>query len=97
MGTKKAPTTPAERARKRAKELTDLLWHAGTFLIINAFLWALDIVGGDGVNWAYWVTIGWGIGLAFHSLDYFIEGRGVTEAKTQEYLEYEQAHEPHHN
>ena len=95
MGKQKAPSTPEERAHKRAKELTDLMWHAGTFLIVNVFLWALDIVGGGGVNWAYWVTIGWGIGLAFHALDYFIEGRGMAATKEEQFLADQPSREPH--
>ena len=86
-------STPEERAQRRAKELTDLLWHAGSFLIINVFLWALDIIGGDGVNWAYWVTIGWGVGLAFHALNYFIDVRRWTDKKAEQFLEEERRRE----
>ncbi len=67
-------TTPEERARRRAKERTDVMWHVAAFVIINIFLWALDALTG-GVNWAFWVTIGWGIGLAFHVANYLIEER----------------------
>lgn len=62
-----------ERARRRANDYTGMLWHLATFVIINGFLWAIDIVGGGGVEWAYWVTISWGIGLAFHVAWYFID------------------------
>jgi hypothetical protein len=76
-----------ERARRQAKYATDLIWHAGTFVIINAMLWFLDIVGGQGVNWAYWVTIFWGIALAFHALAYFVDGRRLEDHITQEILD----------
>jgi Na+/melibiose symporter-like transporter len=66
-------TTPEERALKRSKDFTGMLWHIATFVIINAFLWTIDILGGDGVNWAFWVTITWGIALAFHVAWYFID------------------------
>jgi hypothetical protein len=79
--------TPEARARRRAKYLTDLMWHAGTFFIINAFLWILDFAGGGGLDWAYWVTIGWGIGLAFHTLAYLVDGRDVEARKTRQYLD----------
>lgn len=85
--------TPEARARKRAKYLTDLLWHAGTFLIINAFLWILDTAGGGGLTWAYWVTGAWGLALAFHALAYFVDGRQLEERKTQQYLEDERRRE----
>jgi len=66
-------TTAEERALKRSKEFTGLLWHIATFVIINGFLWIIDILGGDGANWAFWITITWGIALAFHIAWYFID------------------------
>ena len=67
--------TAKEQAR-RAKYLTDLMWHVGAFLIINAFFWALDLlVGEEGVQWAWWITLFWGVALAFHALAYVVVGR----------------------
>ena len=76
-----------EQARKRAKDYTDLIWHVGAFVIINAMLWLIDIAGGLGVNWAYWVTIFWGVGLAFHGLAYYVDGRQLEDRMTEEILE----------
>ena len=36
-------STPEERARKRAKSYTSLLWHIGEFIVINGFFWILDL------------------------------------------------------
>jgi hypothetical protein len=82
-GMTSADTTPQERARKRAKDYTGMLWHIATFLIINGFFWVLDAMQGGGINWAYWITIFWGIGLAFHIAWYFIDvsGEGRRYAK----------------
>ncbi len=49
----------------------DLLWHSGVFVLVNAFLWAQDFALGTGLDYAYLVTIPWGIGLAFHGYRYF--------------------------
>ena len=89
-GTVAQTHTPEALARDRAKYLTGLLWHAGTFLIINVFLWALDMMGPGGVTWAFWVTGTWGIALAFHALAYLVDGRQLEERKTQQYLEDQQ-------
>jgi hypothetical protein len=62
-----------EIARKRASFKSHLI----SYVIVNAFLWALWYYTGnhrneiDGWNgnrfpWPLWTTLGWGIGLAFH-------------------------------
>jgi hypothetical protein len=67
---------PEIRAARRAGALTGVLWHAATFVIINGFLWFIDLQQG-GLEWAYWVTVTWGIALAFHAAWYVISERGV--------------------
>ena len=79
---------PEEAARRRARYLVGLMWHAGAFAIINAFFWILDLTVGDpGPDWAYWITGVWGFALAFHALAYVVDGRGLEERKTRQYLE----------
>jgi hypothetical protein len=75
------------RARRRAKYLTGLLWHVGAFVVLNAFFWILDLATGGGVTWAYWLTGAWALALAFHALAWLIDGRGVEDRKTEQYLE----------
>jgi len=87
--------TPEERARKRAKYLTGLLWHGGTFVIINAFFWILDATTGvEGIQWSFWITASWGLGLAFHGLAYLVDGRDLEERKAEQYLAEGRRHEP---
>ena len=76
-----------DRARRRARDLVRLLWHAGAFLIINAFFWLLDFgLNHGGPHWAYWITAAWGLALVFHALTYYVAGRGVEERKYEQYL-----------
>jgi len=82
--------TPEERARRRARYLSGLLWHTGAFLIINAFFWILDLsIGPGGLEWAFWITLFWGFALAFHALAYYVDGRGIEERRYLRYLEEE--------
>jgi Flp pilus assembly protein TadB len=67
-----------ERAARRSGALTGVLWHLATFLIINAFLWFIDSLQ-LGIEWAYWVSLTWGIALAFHVAWYFIGERGLSK------------------
>ena len=79
---------PEVEARQRAKNLTDLLWHVGTFVVIIVFLVLLDLlVGEPGLQWSYWIALFWGFALAMHAVAYWVGGRGLEERKTQQYLE----------
>lgn len=49
-------------------DISELIWHAGAFLVVNAFVWIQDVAIGGGVDYAYWLTIPWGIGLTIHAL-----------------------------
>lgn len=61
-----------ERAKKRVKELRDFYSHLVVYLVVNTGLVLLDLAQGDGLQWAYWVVIGWGIGLVAHAASVFI-------------------------
>ena len=82
--------TPEGRAQHRAQYLTGLLWHLGAFVIINGFFWILDAGDIAGVTWAPFITIAWGLGLAFHVLAWYIDGRNLEARLAARYLEEEQ-------
>ncbi|MBN8834179.1 MAG: hypothetical protein ABS68_02350 [Niastella sp. SCN 39-18] len=59
-----------EVAQKRASFKS----HLVTYILVNAFLWAIWYFGShqpfhdwdNSFPWPIWPTLGWGIGLAFH-------------------------------
>ena len=51
--------------------MSGFVTHAVGFVLANAFLWAQDIALGGGLNYAYWVTIAWGVGLLLHAYSVF--------------------------
>lgn len=55
-------------------ERAGLITHIIVFVLVNGFLWAQDIVAGGGLEYAYWATIPWGIGLAAHVVAYLSSG-----------------------
>lgn len=87
--------TAEERAQRRFDEFAGLMWHLAAFIIVNAFLWGLDIIQGGGVQWAFWTTIPWGVGLAFHVAAYMLEGSRFKERKYQAFLAEERAKDEH--
>jgi hypothetical protein len=51
---------------RQQSEYAGLLTHIFVFLGVNAFLWAQDILAGGGLEYAWLVTLPWGIGLLCH-------------------------------
>lgn len=80
-------STPEERAAQRVKDYTDVMWHVATYVIINVFLWLIVPQA------AFWVTLGWGIGLAFHVAYYLIGDDGPKNRRYQAFLAQERARE----
>lgn len=84
-GTATRESTPEERAERRAKYLSDVVWHAGAFVIVNALLWTLDLtIGAPGIQWAFWITLFWGFALAFHLLAYVVDDRQLEQRKAEQ-------------
>ena len=52
-----------------------LLTHIAAFVLVNGILWIQDILTGGGLDYAYWVTIPWGLGLAAHITAYLVSRR----------------------
>lgn len=73
----------AGRPRTELSRRDELFWHAGIFVVVNAFIWIQDIAIGDGIGYAYWITIPWAIGLAVHALSYYL-GRNQSEPGSEE-------------
>ena len=78
------------RAKKRARYLTGLMWHAGTWVVVCGFLAAIDWFTDGRLTWVGWVAGAWALGVAFHALAYWIDGRSVEERLTEEFLDEEE-------
>ncbi len=64
--------TPQEIAERRVKQRLELWWHLGSYVIVNVFLIIVWALTGAGYPWFIWVMLGWGIGVAFHIMHYFM-------------------------
>lgn len=62
-----------KQAEKPANDIVGFAVHAAVYLVVNVALWLIDVVTGGGIDWAYWTTIPWGIGLAIHGLVLLLE------------------------
>ena len=73
-------------ARRRARYLTGLAWHAGAYVILSACFAGLDLLGDRMFGWSIWIMAVWGLALAFHGLAYLVDGTGLEARRTRAYL-----------
>jgi len=65
------------RPKVDSTPLGDLVFHAGIFTVVNAFVWIQDFAIGGGLDYALWVSIPWAVGLAIHAGVYFFGPKPV--------------------
>ncbi len=73
--------------------------HFVTYVIVNAFLWALwyftgNETYGSSLPWPAWSTLGWGIGLAFHYISAYVTTQSNAVDKEYEKLKQQQQNKP---
>lgn len=64
--------TLEEKAMQRAKDLLDFYYHLAIFIIVNFFLFLINLVTSPGSWWFVLSIFGWGIGLVIHGVSVFI-------------------------
>lgn len=64
-------TDPVKLAEKRVKEIKGYYGHLWSFILVNGFLLALNLLTSPGFLWALIPMLGWGIGLAFHTFEVY--------------------------
>jgi len=60
-----------EQLRVKAKDMSEFFIHLFWFFIVNIILYIVDYMGNSRIDWAYWVTFGWGIGIISHTFGIF--------------------------
>lgn len=79
------PSPEYADVRKKVKRKKGFLIHLGSYVIVMAFLFLLNMITTPGYFWFLFPLLGWGVGLAFH---YFgVYGWPFTGAGTKEWEE----------
>ena len=80
--------TRYEDAKKRVNEIKEFYQHLLVYVLVNAFLFAVNKLTSPGYNWFIWPLLGWGLGLVLHALSVFgaLWGRDWEERKIQEIM-----------
>jgi hypothetical protein len=60
-----------QKAKKRVKSKKDFYQHLMAFVIVNSFLFLLNMVTSPFTWWFFYPMLGWGVGLAFHYVEVF--------------------------
>jgi len=66
---------------QQQSERAGLITHVAVFVLVNGLLWLQDILAGGGLEYAYWITIPWGVGLAAHVIAYLSGTRHTTSPR----------------
>lgn len=72
--------------REIARKRVEFRAHLIVFCVVNAALWILWYVTGQGYPWPLWPLIGWGIGLIFHYLFEYHPSRLLSEEEEYQRL-----------
>jgi hypothetical protein len=60
-----------KEAKEKVEEEKGFYMHLGTYVIVNLFFVALNMLTSPNHLWFFWPMLGWGIGLAFHAFNTF--------------------------
>ena len=83
-----------QRAKKRVEALRGFYVHFSVYVLVNLFLFLLNIITSPAYLWFFLPLLGWGIGVIAHALSVFGSGRlfgaGWEEKKIREIVEKEE-------
>jgi hypothetical protein len=82
-----------QRAKKRVEALRGFYVHLGVYVLVNLFLFLLNIIAWEGILWFHIPLLGWSIGLVVHAFYVFgadrVLGADWEEKKIREIMEKE--------
>ena len=78
----------AELEQFASDQRRGFLSHLGTYLVVNAFLVAINLFTDGNVDWAVYPILGWGLGVAIHAISVFTR---KTEDFQQQFEEWKRS------
>ncbi len=60
-----------QRAKKRVEAIRGFYIHLSVYVIVNLFLFLLNIMTSPDVLWFFWPLLGWGIAIVVHAISVF--------------------------
>ena len=94
METKYTEREQDEIAKKRVKEIKEFYSHLLSYVVVNLFLMAINLLTSPEYLWFFWPLMGWGIGVAIHAMKTFnfmpFLGEEWEQLKMKEFMEEEE-------
>jgi hypothetical protein len=63
-----------EEAKERVQQLKGFYQHLVVYVLVNVFLFVINVVTSPDNWWFYWPLLGWGIGIVAHGAAVFFGG-----------------------
>ncbi len=80
-----------QRAKKKVKALKSFYVHLGVYIVVNLFLFLLNVTASSDSLWFYWPLLGWSIAIVVHAFSVFGSDRSFgadwEEKKIKEIME----------
>jgi hypothetical protein len=57
-----------QKAKERVKKLKGFYIHLVAYILVNSFLFLINIMTSPDILWFYWPLFGWGIGVVMHAV-----------------------------
>ena len=78
-----------ERAERHVKVVRDFFYHLMVFVLVNALLIIIDVGGGAndgflGLDFAYWIAVGWSFGILGHAIYAFFGEYRISKVYAEE-------------
>jgi hypothetical protein len=73
-----------EQAKEHIEELRGFYSHLASYVAVNCFLLAINLMNWEGELWVLYPAGGWGIGMVCHAFSVFFSGSQWQERKMQE-------------
>ena len=64
-----------QRAKKQVEALKGFYIHLGVYILVNLFLFLLNIITAPDHLWFFWPLLGWGIAIVAHGFNVLGSGR----------------------
>lgn len=76
-----------EKARSRVRSMRDFYRHLSAYVIVNIFVFLMNVISSGFGPWLFVMPVGWGIGLFYHWYSVFGMKRVFDDAWEKKHID----------